>query len=71
LPHSRRRPRRPIESVPLVEVLPALHERREVLKLDRLDLLPERRQRAPASDLDHPSRAPLEFLNLTPEFSAY
>src|ERR1700730_2012721 len=52
-------------------MLPALHERREVRKLDGLDLLPQRGERPPASDLDHPSGAPFEILNLTPEFSAY
>jgi hypothetical protein len=55
LPYDRRRPRWPIESVPLVEMLPALHERREVRKLDGFDLLPKRSERPPASNLDYPS----------------
>ena len=51
-------------------MLPSLHEGREDRKLYRLDLFPERRQRASTTDLDDPSRAPLDVLHLAPEFTA-
>jgi len=56
--------------VTLVEVLPSLHECGEVRQLHRFDLLPEGREGASASYLDHPTGAPLDILQLPPEFSA-
>jgi hypothetical protein len=51
-------------------MLPALHERRKVRKLDRLDLLSERGKRASSPNLDYAPRAPFEILNLAAEFSS-
>src|SRR3979490_2799892 len=51
-------------------MLPALHERRKVRKLDRLDLLSEGGKRTSPSNLDYAPRAPFEILNLAPEFSS-
>jgi hypothetical protein len=51
-------------------MLPALHERGKVGKLDRLDLLSKRRERTSSADLDYAPRAPFEILNLASEFSS-
>ena len=51
-------------------MLPTLHEGCEVRELHGLDLLPECGKCAPPSNLDEPSRAPLDVLQFPSEFSA-
>jgi hypothetical protein len=58
------------KAVAFVDVLPALHESREVREFYCFDLFAKGSERSPASDLDHSPGAPFNVLYLAAEFSA-